>query len=68
MISMPKKEKRKMMKLEKKLEIVSRIGAVEGVLAKEHVTNGGRTPFARRRPSRYMLVQQSRPDAETTIK
>lgn len=58
-----------MMKLEKKLEIVSRIEAGEGVSAKELVTYSRLTQFARkRRPSRHVPLQQSRPDAETTIK
>jgi len=39
MISELMKEKRKMMRLEKKLEIFPKIEAAEGVLAKEHVTN-----------------------------
>jgi len=63
------KEKKKMMRLEKKLEIVTRIEAGEGVSAKEHVTNPRRTKFLRKsRPSKHMLLQQSRPDDETTIK
>jgi hypothetical protein len=69
MISVPMKEKTKMMKLEKKLEIVSRIEAGEGVSTKENVKNPRRTPFSRkRRPSMLMPVQKSRPNAETTIK
>jgi len=69
MISVPMKEKRMMMRLEKKLEIVSRIEAGEGVSAKEPVKNPRRTPFTRkRRPSRHMPLQQFRPDAETIIK
>jgi hypothetical protein len=51
-----------MMRVEKKLEIASRIEAGEGVSAKEHATNPQRAPFARkRRPSRNMHLQQSKP-------
>lgn len=57
-----------MMRFEKKLEIVSRIEAGEGVSTKEHVTNPRSKPFTCKRPSMHIPLPQSRPDAEITIK